>query len=141
MKTWRREFAGSIPEIMAAARWVDQIAGEQALPADVAYSLRVCVEELLTNVVRHSGLASPKIDLTLSLPPGRIELVLEDDGKPFDVAAATPSRAGKPLDNVQPGGLGIQLIHSFTDRLDYSRVGARNRVVAEFILPEVKSEA
>jgi anti-sigma regulatory factor (Ser/Thr protein kinase) len=60
--------------------------------------------------------------------------VIEDDGKPFDVSAASHHGIDRSLDEVQPGGLGVQLIHSFADRLAYQRTEAGNRVVAEFAL-------
>ena len=131
---WRREFSGSLAEIASTAQWVEQLASELKLPSDKAYALQVCVEELLTNIFRHGGTTSPKIIMTLALFPERIELVVEDDGKPFDVAAAVPHRVDHPIERAQPGGLGIQLIRSFADRLDYERAGLGNRVVAEFEL-------
>jgi anti-sigma regulatory factor (Ser/Thr protein kinase) len=137
MQTWRREFPGSLASIAEAAKWVDQIATEQNLPSDKTYALRVCAEEVLTNIVRHGGLPSPQIEITIGLYPDRIELIVEDDGKPFDVSASTPRRVGQPLEDATIGGLGIQLINSFSDRLSYSRAIEKNRVVVEFILPEL----
>jgi serine/threonine-protein kinase RsbW len=134
---WRRTFTGSIPEVIATARWVDSITRQQTLPTDVVFALQVCVEELLTNIVRHGGNASAKIDLSLAFFADRIELVIEDDGKPFDVAASSHHAIERPLDEVQPGGLGIQLIHSFADRLAYERTDVGNRVIAEFSLTGV----
>jgi len=58
----------------------------------------VCAEELLTNIFRHSGTESPEIKVTLAVFPERIELVVEDDRKPFDVAAAVPRRVDHPIE-------------------------------------------
>jgi anti-sigma regulatory factor (Ser/Thr protein kinase) len=134
MKTWHKDLSGSLAEIATAAEWVDEVASAIELPSEKSYALRVCAEELLTNIFRHGGSGSSKIHLTVARFPDRIELAVEDDGKPFDVSAATPRRVDRPLDKAQPGGLGIQLIHSFADRLSYSRAGLKNRVVAEFRL-------
>ena len=108
MQTWRRELSGSLTEIVATAQWVDQLAFEIKLPSDKAYALRVCVEELLTNIFRHGGTASPKINMTLALYPERIELVVEDDAKPFDVSAEKPDtdRLHKWLESLDPDDLG-----------------------------------
>src|SRR5262245_56200908 len=116
MTTWRRAFSGSVAEIVATARWVDGIAAEQALPADVTLAIQICVDELLANIDRNGG-EHPRIELTLVRLPDHIELAIEDVGKPFDVAASTPHRIEGPLEEVQTGGLGIQLIHSFASRL------------------------
>jgi sigma-B regulation protein RsbU (phosphoserine phosphatase) len=131
---WRRTFTGSIPEVIAAAGWVDSIARERALPTDVVFALQICVEELLTNIVRHGGMQSATIDLSLGLFADRIQLIIEDNGKPFDVTTSSHRRIELPLNEVQPGGLGVQLIHSFADRLAYERTATGNRVVAEFAL-------
>lgn len=137
MQTWRREFPGSLANIAEAAKWVDQTASAQELPPEKIYALRVCAEEILTNVVRHGGLPSPQIELTIGLYPDRLDLVVEDNGVPFDVSASTPRRVGQPLEKANIGGLGIQLINSFADRLSYSRANDKNRVVLEFNLPEL----
>jgi serine/threonine-protein kinase RsbW len=134
MQTWYRDFSGSLTEIGMATRWAGQVASELALPSEKSYALRICVEELLTNIFRHGGATSSKIHLTLALFPDRIELAVEDDGQPFDVSTAIPRRVDHPLEKAQPGGLGIQLIHSFADRLNYTRAGLGNRVVVEFRL-------
>ncbi len=134
--SWRRAFVGSTAEAVATARWIDRIAGEQAFPAETLFAVQVCAEELLTNIVRHGGNPGPRIEVTLSLSADRVELMVEDDGKPFDVATTPPHRIDQPLEEVQPGGLGIQLIHSFADRLSYQRAGLGNRVLAAFDRPD-----
>jgi len=134
--SWRRAFVGSIDEAVATARWIDRIASEQGLSAETLFAVQVCAEELLTNIVRHGGNPGPRIEVTLSVSADGIELMVEDDGKPFDVATTPPRRIDQPLDEIQPGGLGIQLIHSFADRLSYQRAGLGNRVLAAFDRPD-----
>lgn len=140
MQAWHRELSRSLAEIETATQWIDQVASALELPSDKSYALKVCAEELLTNIFQHAGAAASRIHLALVRFPDRVELAVEDDGKPFDVSAATPHRVDHPLESAQPGGLGIQLIHSFADRLNYTRAGLGNRVVAEFVLlPQTRS--
>lgn len=141
MQSWRRELVGTLTEIESAALWVEEVGSALALPFDKFHALRVCAEELLTNIFRHSGAASPKIHMTLARFPDRIELAVEDDGKPFDVSRAIPRRVDHPLEKAQPGGLGVQLIHSFADHLRYRRAGLGNQVVAEFRLGSASETA
>ena len=56
--TWRKAFIGTIDDISAAAQWVDTVAVEQQFPEQLVFALQVCLEELLTNVVRHGGAKS-----------------------------------------------------------------------------------
>lgn len=137
MQIWRRELEGSLANISQATKWVDQLVSDQKVPSEKAYALQVCLEEILTNIVRHGGAESVQIRLALAFFPKFVELTIEDDGIPFDVSRSIPHRVDQPLENAKVGGLGIQLIHSFADKLDYTRVGETNRVVLKFVFPDL----
>ena len=145
-KSWHRVFSGSIPEISAAARWVESIATDLALPAPQVFAMQVCLEELMSNIVRHAG-TEPRSDLpwpakvserpllisiTVTAHDDRLIMTIEDDGRPFDVALAQPKAIDQPLDQVKLGGLGIHLIRTFASDLRYSRTENGNRVIVEF---------
>jgi serine/threonine-protein kinase RsbW len=143
--TWRKAFTGTIDDIAAAAQWVNAIAAEQKFPEQLVFALQVCLEELLTNVVRHGGPKSsgdlsevpiPPLNVEISISAGdqRVSMTVEDNGKPFDVVNAPAHRIDQPLDEVQPGGLGIQLIRNFASSIAYEQAGLGNRVTVEFLL-------
>jgi serine/threonine-protein kinase RsbW len=143
--TWRKAFVGTIDGISAAAQWVNTIAADQQFPEQLVFALHVCLEELLTNIVRHGGPESGgdlsevpipplNVEITISTSTQRLSMTVEDDGKPFDVVNAPAHRIDQPLDEVQPGGLGIQLIRNFASTIAYERAGLGNRVVVEFLL-------
>lgn len=143
--TWRKAFTGTIEGISAAAQWVDTIAADQQFPEELVFALQVCLEELLTNVVRHGGAKSSgdlsevpvpplEVEITISTNARRVSMTVEDNGKPFDVVNAPAHRIDRPLDEVQPGGLGIQLIRNFASSIAYEQAGLGNRVIVEFLL-------
>lgn len=143
--TWRKAFIGTIDDISAAAQWVDKIAVEQQFPEQLVFALQVCLEELLTNVIRHGGAKSSgdlsevpvpplNVEITISTGAQRVSMTVEDNGKPFDVVNAPAHRIDQPLDEVQPGGLGIQLIRNFASSIAYEQAGLGNRVIVEFLL-------
>jgi serine/threonine-protein kinase RsbW len=143
--TWRKAFVGTIDDISAAAQWVGTIAAEQKFPEQLVFALQICLEELLTNVVRHGGATSsgslsevptPPLNVEISISAGArgVSMTIEDDGKPFDVVNAPAHRIDQPLDEVQPGGLGIQLIRNFASSIAYEQAGLGNRVIVEFLL-------
>ena len=143
--TWRKAFVGTIADISAAAQWVDTIAADQQLPEQLVFALQICLEELLTNVVRHGAaesggdlyhVATPpvNVEITISTKAQGVNMTIEDDGKPFDVVNAPAHRIDQPLNEVQPGGLGIQLIKNFANKVAYERAGLGNRVIVEFLL-------
>jgi anti-sigma regulatory factor (Ser/Thr protein kinase) len=70
-----------------------------------------------------------------------VRLMIEDNGHPFNIAAAVPRRIDRPLEEVEPGGLGVQLVHHFSDQLRYERRGLGNRTIAVFTLPKPEPPA
>lgn len=143
--TGRKAFAGTIEGISLAAQWVDTIAADRQLPEQLVFALQICVEELLTNIVRHGGTESSGNLSEVPIPPLNVEIsisantecvsmTVEDDGKPFDVVNAPAHRIDQPLDEIEPGGLGIQLIRNFASTITYEQAGLGNRVVIEFLL-------
>ena len=143
--TWRKAFIGTIDDISAAAQWVETIAADQQFPEELVFALQVCLEELLTNVVRHGGAKSSgdlsevpvpplNVEISISTNAQCVSMTVEDNGKPLDVVNAPAHRIDQPLDEVQPGGLGIQLIRNFASSIAYEQAGLGNRVVVEFLL-------
>jgi anti-sigma regulatory factor (Ser/Thr protein kinase) len=51
-----------------------------------------------------------------------------DNGHPFDPSAVPEPDVSLPLEQRDPGGLGILLIHRMVDRVDYRRVADENRL-------------
>ncbi len=128
----RHTFVGSVAGIVAACEWLDATCHSAGVYPDTRYAIQVCAEELLGNIVRHGGRPSAHIEVDVAFPQGRIVLTVEDDGPPFDVSAAVPHRVDRTLDVIEPGGLGIQLIHSFASHVSYQRTGPGNRVILTF---------
>src|SRR5262249_46953319 len=143
---WERVFKGSLSELAAAANWVESIATHLHLPRSQVFAIQVCLEELMSNIVRHGNPAQHSSDprsldtanpflisVALKAFEDRITLTVEDNGVPFNVAEAPTKGIDQPLHEVQPGGLGIHLIKSFADDLQYRRTSKGNCVIAEFL--------
>jgi anti-sigma regulatory factor (Ser/Thr protein kinase) len=104
--------------------------GRQA-PAIIGRA-ELLLEELVTNVVQHGGVADPAAQLSLlaTLGPDRsCHLVFEDPGAPFDpVEAAVPARPSC-LEEARIGGLGLVLLQRMARDLMHERLPeGRNRL-------------
>ena len=135
-----------MPEIATAARWIESIAADLDLPARQLFDMQVCLEELMSNIVRHGGVHASStsylpqtdpingllISITVNALADRIILIVEDNGRPFNVAQASAKFIDRPLEEVRPGGLGIHLIKSFANNLRYRRTEKGNRITIEF---------
>jgi anti-sigma regulatory factor (Ser/Thr protein kinase) len=137
---WRRDFPVSVAETVATARWLDTIAVQHALPGTTTYAMQICLEELLGNVLRHGG-DGRRAKVGVEIDTDRVAMTVEDNGRPFDVASAPVKHVQGTLQDLEPGGLGIGLVHEFSDRLEYSRAGLGNRVTVTFSLSDPTSSS
>jgi serine/threonine-protein kinase RsbW len=131
--SWQRSFGGAISEISSAAGWLDSITAELEVAKSQVFAMQVCLEELMSNIVLHGGTGDPlTISVAVQALPDRVVMIVEDDGRAFDLAQAPAKAIDRPLNQLQPGGLGIHLIKNFATSLHYARTPTGNRVVLEF---------
>ena len=139
----RRSFTGSVSEIIATARWLDQIADWKRLSPETVFALQLCAEEILTNVVQHGGDADVKIEVGVAVSADRVELTVDDNGAPFDITKVSPRKVEGDLMSLQPGGLGILLTQKFASALEYGRgpLGNHTAVIFDLAHPPAGSAA
>lgn len=133
--TTRRNFNRELAAISEAERWLKAVAEKAGLPESTVFAMQVCLEELLSNIVRHGappGLSGSQVEIAIDTGGYRARMMIEEQGAAFDVTEAPAVPITRPLEEVQPGGLGIPLIKSFSSNLTYRRIGDRNCVTMEF---------
>ena len=139
-----RHFPGTYEGAGTAATWLHEVAGAERLLDNLVFALEICLEELFTNVVRHGapgrgpdGEPVPlSVDVAIELAGKHVDLVVSDNGKRFDTERAVPHPVHGTLDETKPGGLGIQLIRSFSSDLHYELLPTGNRVIVKFLRQE-----
>lgn len=102
-----------------------------------AYQLRLACEELFSNIIRHATCADSGAScahlwvqvLTTTQPKPTLVVQLEDNGHPFDPQfdqrqAIDTARA---IEDRPIGGLGLFLVQTSVDRVEYAWVNAHNR--------------
>jgi anti-sigma regulatory factor (Ser/Thr protein kinase)/HAMP domain-containing protein len=102
-----------------------RFAESRGVEDSIVRPLQVAVDEMLVNIATHSGAES--VVVRAWLDDGELLLEISDDGTPFNpfADAATPDLAA-PLDEREIGGLGIHLVRSLLDEVDYASRGGRN---------------
>ena len=98
--------------------------------ADGATGRKACLacEEAFSNIVSYSGASS--VWFMVSRDGDHLRVTLEDDGAPFDPFAANP--IDKPFEELDSGGMGINLIRSLAESTHYARTGDRNILTLTF---------
>jgi len=121
---------GTYAAIGEAGDWLAEWLAPRRLPTDLAFALRLCLEEVLANIVMHSATElRPNILASLAEWPGGLTLTISDDGIAFDpVNAKSPKSA-------EIGGNGLILLRRYSSAMDYQREAGRNRLTLSFSLP------
>lgn len=100
------------------------------VPEEALFIINLSLDEVVTNIMTHSPKNPPgakEIYIRLSTADGEVSAEVEDDGGAFDPLKLPTPDIGAPLHDRSPGGLGIHLVRSLMDYVDYRRVGCRNR--------------
>jgi len=118
--------------------WVEALAAHYSIPAQTQFAIQLCLEEALSNVMRHGYCGQPDQSLTVACAPfGIAELVftVEDHAPPFDPFAAAPAATPASIQELQPGGRGIRLMRKFASRLAWQQLPDGNRLTLVFAIP------
>ena len=106
---------------------VESFCEHHAVPPRPAYVLTLVIEELVTNVVNHAyrGGSGP-MELRIGLADGRIAGEVVDSGPPFDPTTMETPDIEAELEDRDIGGLGVHIVKTMVEALDYAREDGRN---------------
>ncbi len=123
--------APRLAEITRLAAWSEAFADSIALPAASRFALQLCLEEQVSNAVRHGGATAP-IRVTLAASADRLTATVEDEGLAFDPLAAEARPPAATIEDAAVGGLGLTLMRSFAAAAQYERLEGVNRLILSF---------
>ena len=116
--------------------WVDELAILLTLSAEAEFTLRLCLEEAVTNIVRHgtpgSGIEEDTVALRLAADSSKLRVTVEDQCVAFN-PLATPLPAPEDPAPEGEGGLGITLLRRHADEVTWKREGSTNQLT--IVLP------
>lgn len=91
------------------------------------FEILLVIEELCANVMRHGK--GKNIEISLVKDWDELIITLVDDGIPFDLTQQPAPDTCKSLMQRIPGGLGVHLVHCYSDSIEYRRQDHKNVVV------------
>lgn len=112
-------------EIVEAVMEAEEIV---ALP-ELEFSLRLVVEELVSNVVKYS--TSEMITIDVERYEKMLRLVIKDRGIPFDPLEKDAPDITLGAEERQIGGLGIYLVREIMSRVSYAYQNQTNVLTLE----------
>lgn len=115
LKTIEKSFPVIESSLGESANWMSEVFASPK-PA-------IIVDEIVSNIVRCSG--ATKFTIRID---GDNELVITDDGKPFDPTSLPDPDVTLKVEERQIGGLGLFLVKKMSKTVEYSRLDNRNRL-------------
>ena len=147
----RLTLKSQLEDLTLVRPWVEAIAARHSVPADTQFAIQLCLEEALSNIIRHGYQGQPNQSISIACTvecalagvgnedAGELVFTVEDHARPFDpLAPLTPAPAPTCAVNSQellPGGQGIRLMRKFASRLAWQQLPNGNRLTLAFAIP------
>jgi anti-sigma regulatory factor (Ser/Thr protein kinase) len=121
-------------ELARLTAWADDFIHQAGLSNEVAFRLHLCLEEAVSNIIRHGNVTTVQQEIRVMLDEaeGSVIAQIEDDGQPFDPCRVQLRRPAASIEDAEAGGFGIPLMRRFASEITYERIGMRNRLVFKF---------
>jgi serine/threonine-protein kinase RsbW len=117
------------------AAWIEHLASRYAIPSNVQFAINLCLEEAVSNSIRHGygGDANRSVIVRFTMPREKYFVFVVDDEAPHFNPLATPRLSPlTPDQDIRIGGQGLRLLRQFSDALEYEPMPAGNRLKIGF---------
>ena len=120
--------AADVKEIERLNRLVRQFGELHDVPSRTLYAVNLALDELVTNVVLYGFDDPTGREVLINIATAGTELTasVADDGKEFNPLTVKTPDLNAGLAERDLGGLGIHLVRSLMDHVNYQREGAKN---------------
>ncbi len=121
-------FANSADEAPRIAKRVEVFLHENDIPESLINKVLLCIDELITNIIAHAYVDKEEhaVQIECRVNKGTLELELRDDGVPFDPTSQNRPNTQLSVESREIGGLGIHLVMTLMDSVEYQREGDYN---------------
>jgi anti-sigma regulatory factor (Ser/Thr protein kinase) len=127
-----RLFLGSqLSEMERLPAWVESLGVAYGLSESTKFAINLCLEEVVSNVIRHGYSNTPGQLLTVHCAtprPDYFVFTVEDDAAPFNPLEPPALPTIGEQDEGQIGGQGIRLLRGFSDMVEYEAKPSGNRL-------------
>ena len=125
--------ANDVQEVARVIDSLEEFGAANGIPAEQSLRFGLVLDELITNIISYglAGRSDGVITLAIEHREGALRAELDDNGPPFDPLAAETTPPSGDIETREVGGLGLTLVKSFMDRLDYRRADGLNRLTME----------
>jgi serine/threonine-protein kinase RsbW len=125
----RLEIDSRLDHVELLGRAVRALCATSGVPARTCAHIELALDEAVNNVIRHAYKGEPghRVEVVYTLADGRFTIDVIDEGTPMP-ERPTPTFDFDPTDvaNLPEGGMGLFIIHSVMDHVEYASRDGRN---------------
>ena len=120
-----------LAEIGKAAELIEAFGAAHGLSPEVVFKLNLALDEVVTNIIAHAydDADEHQIAIRVALDGEGVAVRVEDDGRAFNPLDAPRPDLGLDLAKRPIGGLGVHIVRSVMDALEYRRENDRNILI------------
>ena len=126
-------------ELSQLPAWIERLASRALDSANTQFAINLCLEEVLSNIIRHGYSGEPDHSIAVHFASPRKDyfvFVVEDAARQFNPVAAPElpplSSEVEMRDDILIGGQGLRLLRRFADALEYQATPNGNRLSIAF---------
>ena len=132
-----------LSEMAQLPAWIDSLSVRHGIPASLHFSIYVCLEEVLSNVILHGydGKDEGSVFVRFLKPQDDSFLfIVEDDAPLYNPLDQPELPALNPHESIRVGGHGLRMLRRFSHALEYQPLPKGNRLKISFSSadPEVR---
>jgi serine/threonine-protein kinase RsbW len=131
----RLELRSRLSDMALLPVWLQGLASRHAISEDTEFAMNLCLEEALSNVIRHgyAGQEDRSVVVHYTTPHSGLHVfVVEDEAPHFNPLAAPDLPVLSASGEIRVGGQGIRLLRQFANGLRYEPMPAGNRLILTF---------
>jgi len=129
----QRDFPRHLDSLGPLYEFTEKILESGQVADSVRFPVHLAIEELFVNMVRYNPEVHSDIEVNVAVAArdgNTVTVTLIDDGGvEFDVTTPREVDVDAPLEDRTPGGLGVHLIQTLVDSLQYEYQDGRGKVI------------
>jgi anti-sigma regulatory factor (Ser/Thr protein kinase) len=133
---------GDLSETCRLSEWVQSLAARYCISDELEFSIHLCLEEAVSNIIRHGyppGTIKP-VTVEFTRPrEGGLIFTVEDSARPFNPVLEPVMLALDTSGELAIGGRGVRLLRAFAHTLEYDRTATGNRLRIGFKDPPMQA--
>ena len=120
-----------LEEIAGVTERIEAFGAMHGLTAEDLFKLTLALDEVVTNIISYAydDADEHQIGIRIDLDGHTVTMRVEDDGRAYNPLDAPKPDLGADIEARPIGGLGVYLVRSVMDEVEYRREGARNILI------------